>query len=262
MANAHGDFIWYELMTPDPAAAKTFYDAVVGCSMEAEGGAMPNGSEYRMIHAPDGIPAGGVLTLTEQMTSGGARPGWVGYIGVEDVDAAVEKATEAGASVHLPPMDMEGVGRMAMLADPFGAPFYVMRGTPEVGSGAYQTMSTGHVGWNELSTPDPEAARSFYYDLFGWTDGEAMPIGELGTYQMFDQNGQSIGGVWRTPSEEMPPSWQFYVAVDDIDRAHRAIQDGGGTALGEPQEIPGGMFSINAIDPQGAAFSIVGPRKG
>ena len=261
MANAHGDFIWYELMTPDPAGAKAFYDAVVGWNMAAQGSPMPGGVEYREILAQDGSHAGGVLTLTPDMAQGGARPAWIGYVGVENVDEAVARAQEAGGSVLMEPMDMEGIGRMALIADPFGAPIYVMRGHADMDSKAYQMMSPGHVAWNELSTPDPDAARSFYYALFNWTDGEAMPMGELGTYQMFDQNGQSIGGIMRMPEETMPPSWLYYIAVRDIDEAHRTIGAQGGQVLAEPQEVPGGMFCINAVDPQGAMFAVVGARR-
>ena len=263
MANAHGDFIWYELMTPDPAGAKAFYDKVIGWNMQAQGNPMPNGSEYREIMAQDGNHAGGVLTLTPQMAESGVRPAWFGYVAVEDVDAAVAKAKQAGGSVFMEPMDMEGVGRMAMLADPQGAPFYVMRGFPTEESRAYQVMSPGHVAWNELNTSDTEAARSFYYDLFGWTDGEAMPMGELGTYQMFNQNGQSIGGMIKVPGEAgSGPMWQFYFAVEDIDEAHRVISANGGQVLQEPEEIPGGYYSLSAADPQGAMFGLAGPRKG
>jgi predicted enzyme related to lactoylglutathione lyase len=262
MANLHGDFIWYELMTPDPAGAKAFYDVVIGWSMAGEGNAMPGGAEYREVMAQDGNHAGGVLTLTPQMAEAGTQPAWIGYIGVDDVDATVSKAQEHGGTVFMGPMDMEGVGRMAMLADPQGVPFYVMRGFPGGESKAYQMMSPGHVAWNELNTGEPEAARTFYYELFGWTDGEAMPMGELGTYQMFDQNGQTIGAMMRLIRDSMPsPSWLFYFAVEDIDEAHRAISASGGQVLQEPQEIPGGMFSLSARDPQGAMFAIVGPRK-
>jgi predicted enzyme related to lactoylglutathione lyase len=261
MPNLHGDFLWYELMTPDPAGAKAFYDAVIGWTIAAEGNAMPNGSEYREIMAQDGTHAGGVLTLTPQMAEAGAPPAWFGYIAVEDVDAAVANAQALGAALFMGPMDMEGIGRMAMLADPQGTPFYVMRGFPGGESKAYQMMTPGHVAWNELNTSDFEAARSFYYDLFGWTNGEPMPMGELGTYQLFDQNGQSIGAISPVLGE-MPTGWVFYIAVDDVDRAYQAITAHGGTALQEPQEVPGGMFSAYARDPQGAAFAIVGERKG
>ena len=73
MANPAGSFIWYELMTPDPAGSKRFYDAVVaGWTIEAQ----PSGDmDYRMITRSDGGHSGGVLRLTEEMQRHGARPG-------------------------------------------------------------------------------------------------------------------------------------------------------------------------------------------
>ena len=86
MAEPRGSFIWYELITSNPDAAKRFYDAVVGWDIEPQ----PAGEmDYRMIRRPDGGHAGGLLVLTDAMISGGARPAWLGYVAVPDVDAAV-----------------------------------------------------------------------------------------------------------------------------------------------------------------------------
>jgi predicted enzyme related to lactoylglutathione lyase len=56
--------------------------------------------------------------------------------------------------------------------------------------------------------------------------------------------------------------WNFYIGVDDIDRAHAAVTANGGTIMAEPMQVPGGEFVVNGVDPQGAAFGLVGPRKG
>ncbi|WP_409574797.1 VOC family protein [Sphingopyxis sp. PET50] len=55
--------------------------------------------------------------------------------------------------------------------------------------------------------------------------------------------------------------WTFYIGVADIDRALAAVKANGGTVITEPMEIPGGEFAMNAVDPQGASFGLVGPRK-
>jgi predicted enzyme related to lactoylglutathione lyase len=61
---------------------------------------------------------------------------------------------------------------------------------------------------------------------------------------------------------EMPVSiWTYYIGVDDIDRAVAAINDNGGKVLNGPMEIPGGEFAVFCMDPQGASFGLVGPRK-
>ena len=262
MANQQGSFIWYELMTPDSDGAKGFYDAVVGWDIEPQAaGEM----DYRMIGRSDGKHAGGVMRLSDQMREGGARPGWLTYIAVDDVDAAVSAIEGDGGRTLMPAHDLPGVGRFALVADPQGAPFYVMRpepprDQPDAVSDVFSVDRPQHVRWNELSTTDPAGAIAFYTRHFGWRQDGDMDMGELGKYQFLYRGGTMIGAVMpRMP--QMPASaWTFYIGVDDIDGATEAVRSGGGQVLQEPIEIPGGEYSINALDPQGAAFGLVGPR--
>src|SRR5437899_2129174 len=128
--NPQGDFIWYELMTPDPEGSKAFYDAVVGWNF---GEPADEYQGYRMINAPGGGFAGGVLPLTEEMQQHGARPIWLGYVYVADVDQSVRAIEQAGGKSLMPANDIPNVGRIAMVADPDGAPFYVMKPIPPEG---------------------------------------------------------------------------------------------------------------------------------
>jgi uncharacterized protein len=257
MANQHGDFIWYELMTPDAAASMAFYGAVVGWSYDG-------GDDYREIMAGDGEPIGGVLQLSPEMIAGGAHPGWYGYIAVDDVDASVASITEAGGKVFMPARDMEGVGRMAMVADPQGAPFYVMRDSSGLTSTAFAAIKPqiGHCAWNELATSDPEAAKAFYGAQFGWSKDGEMDMGPMGSYEFLKASGGRFGlGAVMPRMPQMPVSmWTFYFRVANVDTAVAAIKANGGSILQEPMEIPGGDFSMNAMDPQGAAFALVGGR--
>ena len=261
---ASGGFIWYELMTPDPIAAKAFYDPVVGWSISPE--AVAPGLEYRMIRRSDGGNAGGLLTLDAAMEANGARPCWLGYVAVGDVDATVARATAAGATVRMPAWDQPGVGRLAMIADPQGAPLYLMdplppEGDPDATSDAFSVDEPQHIRWNELSTSDPDAAIAFYTTLFGWEQQGEMDMGEMGKYRFIQHDGVGIGAVMPKMPQMAVSMWSYYIGVGDIDRASRAITDGGGTILNGPMEIPGGEFALNALDPQQAAFGLVGPRK-
>jgi len=257
MANPHGSFIWYELLTPDVDAAQAFYEKIVGWSVAGFAGAP---MDYRIASAPDGTGVGGIMASPTGPEGENLRPGWFGYVGVDDVDASVAATTAAGGSVLVPAMDMEGVGRMAMLADPQGAVFQVMRGASPDDSKAYDPEAVGHCNWNELNTSDQDAAFAFYAGDFGWTKGEAMEMGPMGIYQMLDLGGRSFGAMMTAPNG-MPPSWTFYFGVPDIDAAHRAIADGGGNVHHGPAEIPGGSYIVIAGDPHGATFGVVGPRK-
>ena len=261
--SARGHLIWYELMTPDADASKAFYDAVVGWEI---GEPVAEYQGYRMIGRGDGSFAGGVLPLTQEMQQHGARPAWLGYIGVDDTDDAAASIEQAGGKIFMAPFDIPNVGRVAMVADPQGAPFYVMKPTPPANdpnarSDVFSVDRPRHVRWNELSTTDPEAAVDFYRSQFGWGQEGAMPMGEMGDYRFIQSGGDTIGAVMRKPPQLPASTWTYYFGVEDIDRAAEAVKSGGGQVVNGPMEIPGGEFAANAIDPQGAAFGLVGPRK-
>ena len=256
MPNPHGTFIWYELLTADPDAAATFYADVIGWTARS---AEQPGVDYRIFSAK-GADVAGHMKLPEEAAGAGMQPGWIGYIGVDDVDAAVDSLLAAGGSVHMPAMDMEGVGRMALVADPEGVPFYLMRGASEDASGSFDAAKAGHCSWNELSTPDQEAALAFYTGQYGWEAGDVMPMGEMGGYQFINHGGEMIGAMMTSPPGGPRPSWKFAFGVPDIDVAAEKIASGGGAILYGPVEVPGGDRVVMASDPQGALFMAVGPR--
>jgi uncharacterized protein len=256
MTNRHGEWVWFELLTPDPDAAQRFYTDVIGWTAKSSG--MP-GIDYRLLSAADGEVAG----LMQQPEGMGAGPSWLGYLGVDDVDGSVKAIEQAGGATHMPATTMPGVGRMAMVADPQGVPFYVMRGESDEASTAFREPgegSVGHTVWCELSAPDPDKALAFYRGAFGWGQEGGMPMGELGEYRFLQAGDVGFAAVMGV----MPggaPGWQFYFHTPDIDAAANRVRDGGGTIVQEPMEIPGGDYALVARDPQGAGFGLVGPRR-
>ena len=262
MTNVHGDFIWYELMTTAPDAAQAFYTAVLGWAWADSG---QPGMDYRLFSADD-TQVGGMMGLSKDMTDGGARPMWAGYIGVDEVDKSADAIEAAGGNVLMGPQDIPGIGRFAFVADPQGVPFYIMTDTSgaESHSFARYEPKAGHCAWNELSATDPEAAKAFYGAQFGWVKDGDMDMGPLGKYEFLRQPAgrpYGIGAVMPKMPEMPVPMWTFYFRVPDIDVAVEAVKSGGGTLLMEPMEIPGGDYSFTALDPQGAAFGLVGARK-
>jgi uncharacterized protein len=275
MANHHGDFIWYELMTTEREAATAFYENVVGWTIEAEAS---GDMDYLMIEASEGL-VGGLLPLTRAMTDGGARPGWFGYVAVDDVDKMVTSVEEGDGRTLMPAHTMQGVGRFAMVADPQGAAFYVMKPTPPAdqpdatsNAFSYDRPRIGHCAWNELATSDVEGAKHFYGQRFGWVKDGEMDMGPMGAYEFLRHAGRApdgspmghgmLGAMMAKPPQMPVSAWNFYFRVPDIDAAAAAIAANGGTVTQEPVEIPGGDFSLNGIDPQGAHFGLVGSRKG
>ncbi len=255
--NQPGDFIWYELMTGDADAAQAFYGAVMGWAFSPSGAP---GMDYRMIHAPEATVAG-LLQISPDMAAGGARPNWLGYVSVADVDAAAARVVSRGGAVHMPPTDIAMAGRIAMVSDPQGAPFYIMTPNGEGVSTAfsYGIPRVGHCAWNELLTPDQGAAWTIYGELFGWKHDGDMDMGPMGQYQ-FIRHGELIGAMVPSPAPQGRSHWRQYFRVSDIDAALAAIEAGGGQVLQAPQEIPGGDFSLDATDFEGSAFGLVGKR--
>jgi predicted enzyme related to lactoylglutathione lyase len=258
-ANQTGAFIWYELTTPDPDGAKAFYDVVVGWTIEAQ----PSGElDYRMIGRADGGSAGGVMRLTDDMAAHGARPTWLGYLNVDDVDSTVRSIEQDGGIALMPAFDIPNIGRIALVADPQGAPFYVMKpippaDRPDAASDVFSPDQPGRVAWNELSTSDPVAARAFYAESFGWDMGDFMPMGEMGEYRFIDRKGQRIGALC-SAMDGRPPKWRYYIRVPSISAAKAVAEQGGGTIAMGPHEVPGGDWIVIGMDPQGAEFALVG----
>jgi predicted enzyme related to lactoylglutathione lyase len=248
MQDPHGSFIWYELLTPDTDAAGRFYAAVLGWQAAPHEGDVAGYSIF--THGAAAI--GGMMTAPD-----GVRPGWLGYIGVDDVDAAVAGVVAAGGTVPMPARDLPQVGRIAMVADPQGAPFYLMRGASDQASTAFDLEAPGHCAWNELAAREMDAAVAFYAGAFGWRRGENLPMGGTGGYQLMQQAGQRFGAIMTAPPG-MPAMWRFYFRVPTIGAAAERVRQGGGAILHGPQEVPGGEQILIGTDPQGATFALVG----
>lgn len=255
MSNTHGTPIWYELMASGVEAASAFYAEALGWSVAPFGNTTLTGQDYRIFTAPDGAGVAGMMMAPAQMPG----PAWFGYIGVEDVDAAAADVAAAGGAVHLPPTTLEGVGRMAMVADPQGAIFYLMRGFSPESSTAFRRGTIGHGEWNELATSDDAAALAFYGKLFGWKKDGAMPMGEGREYSFLSHDGGVIGALMLGASGTQP-HWTYYFRVGGIDETKARIEAAGGTVESGPHQVPGGDWIVVARDPQGACFGAVGSR--
>ncbi len=247
-----GNFVWYELVTGDAAAAQAFYGAVAGWTMADSG--MP-GLNYTLASV-GGRPIAGLMDFPPGLES--PQPGWLGYILVDDVDSMVQRVEQAGGVRHRAPMDVAGIGRFAVVADPQGAVFVLFRGfgTPPPD---LAPSTPGRFGWHELHARDGEAAFGFYERLFGWEKAQAVDMGAMGVYQTFSVGGAWTGGMM-SRADVPRPFWLYYVNVEAIDAAVARVREAGGTVLNGPMEVPGGSWVVQATDPQGAMFALVGPR--
>ena len=252
-----GAFVWHELMTSDIKAAATFYSKVVPWTAADSGMTDP---QYWIFSAGDAM-VGGLMAIPEDARKMGAPPMWTGYIGVDDVDAAAKKLVSLGGKVHREPADIPNVGRFAVVADPQGAVFELFHPASIPPGEPPPPHMPGLVGWNELYATDLETAFAFYAGMFGWTKGLGVDMGPMGVYQLFQHAGRDIGGMMTKPPQAPAPGWMYYFNAGDIDAAAKRTTDAGGKIVNGPMEVPGGDWIVQAMDPQGAMFALVGKRK-
>lgn len=254
MVEHHGRFAWYELMTTDTAAAATFYANVVGWG--AQDASTPD-LAYTLVTAGSDL-VGGLMELPEVARKMGATPRWMGYVGVNDVDAAADRIKRLGGAMHVPPTN-SNIGRISVVADPQTAIFALVEGLKPGQHQSTELDQPGRVGWHELLAADWEKAFAFYGELFGWQKADAE-LGPMDAYQLVSAGAQTIGGMFTKRPVEQVPYWLYYFNVGDIDAATERVKTGNGRIFEGPFEVPGGSWIVRCIDPQGAIFALQGNR--
>jgi uncharacterized protein len=255
-------FIWYELCTNDMNKAVTFYKKVVGWDVRDSG--MP-GIQY-MIFGKDGKDVGGMMTW---MGAGAPElpPEWMGHIHTAKLDEELKKVAAEGGTILKPATDIPGIGRFAVVLDPQKVKYMLFepgkQGTPPARLGQ---MAPGNVGWHELLTDDWSKAFDYYSGHYGWQKDYAHDMGPMGTYQTFKTDQPLFsGGMMNRQGPGMPPNipphWQYYFNVEDVDAAQKRVVDAGGTIVMPPMDVPGGSRILQAIDDQGGHFALTqGPK--
>jgi len=258
MAQPAGNFVWYEYMAADAKAAADFYARVVGWSAKDAGMA---GFPYTLFSV-GATAVGGLMAMPEEARRMGARPGWLGFVGVPDVDAYAAKLVAAGGRVHRAAADIPGVGRFAVVGDPQGAGFVLFKGAPEEDPRApLAGEALGNVGWRELRAGDLDGAFAFYSGLFGWRKTQAADMRPMGVYQLFETAGGQSGGMMAKIAETPAPFWLFYFNVEAIDAAAARLASAGGRVVAGPREVPGGGWVARGVDPQGAEFALLATKR-
>jgi uncharacterized protein len=256
MSASHGRFVWYELLTTDPEAAEAYYSQVVGWGTQP----VPGFEGPSTLFTVGEAPVCGMKKLPESVRKRGAPPTWVGHVLVDDVDAATLRARRLGGTVFVDPYDIPNVCRISMIADPQNAVIGMMTWSLPQKYPPVAAAMPGRIGWHELLTTDWEQGYSFYSALFGWQKSDALDIGDMGTYQVFAADGPPVGGMFNKPPVIPATFWLYYFNVADFDAAVERIAASGGVVANGPMEAPGGGWIVQARDPQGALFALVGRR--
>ncbi len=248
---APGTPCWVDLGSPDLDASIDFYSALFGWEVPESENLEQTGGYRRATK--NGADVVGMMPLMQE----GQPPAWSSYVSVADAKATAVAVAEAGGSVIAEPMDVLGLGWMAVFADPAGAVFGIWQ--PGTFPGAGIVNEPGALSWNELNTRDLAGAKEFYGAVFGWTF-EDNDMGEAGTYTTISLGEDMVGGILnmteRGVPEEVPAHWQVYFAVEDTDATVGQATELGGSVMVPPMEVPAGRFSI-LVDPHGASFAVI-----
>ncbi len=250
-----GNFCWVDFATPDPEGAKTFYHKVFNWQYTEN--PMPCGGTYTMISAADGGGVGGLFLMPDEMKTANVPPHISNYIEVDNVDAFTDTAKNLGADIKMEPFDVFDYGRMAVLLDPTGAAFSLWQNRSTDCEGTMANREThGMFCWQELMTDHVDQAADFYKKLLGWTYS-VMDMGDV-DYTLIKNKDDEIGGMMTLPLEmqHIPPHWNTYFTVTDIDHTISVIKDNGGGVMMGPQDIPEtGQFAVCSA-PDGTAFCL------
>lgn len=242
MAYKYGQFVWFELVTPNPDDGTAFWTEVAG--LGARTADMPTGP-YTMLTSGDKRVGGVVAPRMD-----GVPPHFSSYLSVADVEKASAAVKANGGQVLVPATDI-GMGIFAVVKDPEGATFQLWHGKQSDDDSA-----TG-VNWVELWSGDPDKAVAFYQAVFGHGhDQMAMP---QGAYHLLKVGDKSVAGAMKSTNAKAPPMWLPYLEVDDVDAVVARARQHGGQVHADAMEVDGvGRFAIVA-DRQGAVAGVIRP---
>lgn len=243
--------VWIDLNAGDVDAERAFYSAVFGWAFPEQ---HPDAGGWRPAMVGDAF-AGGSSPRPPLMP----MSYWTVFFGASDIEAAMARALELGASSMFGPMPVviDGVlmTTIAVMVDPTGAAF----GLAQQGANPGLTHhGHGSAGWYELASHDVAAAREFYCALLGVS---AVPVPEVAPmdYAMLIGPEGAFAGtmpVFEGAPEGVPSAWSVYFTVDDTDAAVSAAVGGGATLLMGPETMHAGRIAYLS-DPEGAMFGLL-----
>ncbi|MCX4751389.1 VOC family protein [Kitasatospora sp. NBC_01287] len=238
---------WVSLMAGDLDAATEFYGTLLGWTFS------PGPSRWGpyLRAEADGVPVAGLSASVDLQLP----VSWTTFFGTEDADVVAERVRARGGTVAVGPLGSDA-GRLAIAADPAGAPFGLWEGPLDVGP----VLSTipGAPVWIELRTKDAFAAALFYGEVFAWDNREPQDLEVRWEHDrvVLRTQRRSVAALAEATDPEARPSWNVYFSVADTDHAVELADGLGADVLGEVRDSPYGRVA-HLRDPQGGRFSLI-----
>ncbi|MCB9787129.1 MAG: VOC family protein [Deltaproteobacteria bacterium] len=242
-----GHFVWYELMSSDPARSAAWYTELFGWTVaEME---IPDGV-YRVLREGED----GIAGITRSPADSPMPDHWLGYISAEpDSVAARTRAFEG--QVLVPPMDMPEVGRLTVVLDPQGASIAAFKGVS--GDPPVKTpIPVGRFCWSHLHSTDVIGSQSFYQMAFPLA---AKPRDDGSMLLTAKPDGAEVATVAQAPADT-PASWLHYVIVSDLEASTARAVELGASVVHANQKYEGYGTGTVIADPTGAVLALFQPQ--
>lgn len=239
---------WVDLSAPDVSAAQSFYADVLGWTFDEDDDERYGG--YTIALA-GGSAAAGIGPQPQE----GMQAAWTLYFASDDADATAAAVEKQAGTLLYQPDDVGPLGRMFIGIDPTGAPFGVWQAGQYIGAGVVN--EPGALVWEDLRSPDPDTARAFYTDVFGFRTEPVEMAGPDYTTFSLPEEAAPLGGIGgMMGAEGVPAHWLVYFGVVDTPAAVAAAERSGGSVLLPVMDSPFGRLAVLA-DPTGARFSVI-----
>ena len=242
-----GEFVWHDLVTDNPSASRAFYGSLFGWTFDAADGVDPG---YTIIKH-NGVPIGGIVPRTR--TAGTAFIAqWLTYVVVPDLDGSVGVFRQQGGQVIREPRKVHKHLRVAVVADPQGAPLGLASGGPR-----FETATPPGLHrwlWMDYVARDAAAALTFYAAAVGFRH-EVSDTRENFTYYLL-QTDRPRAGLFLSPWTRETSAWLPYVRVADPAAMAAGAEELGATIAVAPRaSVRNGSLAI-IVDPTGAPLAL------
>jgi uncharacterized protein len=244
-----GKFIWVDLFTADPAVSTKFYAELFGWQWEV----VDHSPQAYQIAYQNGLPVAGAVKRPPAKGEA-TKALWIGYISVPDVGATVKQVQARGGRTLLAPRLVPDRGELALLADPQGALFGVMKSSS--GDPGDYRPELGEWYWTQLFADDAAKATAFYQAVIGYDVHPASST--LPTASMYlIGSGQVRASVAQLPDSKFKPSWLGFITVASLAETTAKAQALGGAVLVPPHRVSDGAEVAVIADPLGAPVGLI-----
>ena len=234
--------IWIDLASSNVERSQEFYGAVFGWTFESYG---PEYGDY-LNAFKDGRPVAGLMANDPQWNS---PDGWTTYFHTADINATLDKATAAGATSCVAPMEIKDKGWLGLLSDPSGAFFGLWQPT---GHRGFEVVNeSGAPTYFQLTSREYGGVLDFYREVFDWHIVTVSDTDEF-RYSTANFDGEPLLGVM---SWDVGPDWCVFLGADDVDKTVQLVLDNGGSVIRDAEDTPYGRLAAVA-DSTGAGFNL------